>query len=294
MPRRNYQGQQRDTSIDFTTPAETRRYGKETFGSVVVWPTAQAFVVGACSVAAFLSILVAPAIIGARSFLLGAIIVGIGSLIYGIRNETNYKTMLAWPLLAGVIFWCLWAFSDGLFDLSWSPWHSLLGAGLVVLCCTTTFWIWISLGQRLIQQSLHQERYGWDALARILEWRVKQPAPASRVRPIATNYRVPSLPAVEEYAPPPVPELTETEMFLHVARGYETLARDRLRGARLADGKTLTKNCWYRCTEDLVNRNYLVRDDNGKIGWALGADADVALAAYRRPPPHPDGEWTDG
>lgn len=266
------------------TSVETRRQSADSFASVVVWPFVQSLLVGGCTFAAIASVLVAPAIIGARAFWFGCFIVALGSLLYAIRYETDALTMFSWPLLAGVIFWCLWAFSDGLFHIPQSPWLSLLGVGLVVFWCTVAVWVWVSLGQRLIQQSLHQERYGWEVLAGLLEWVVKKPRPPLDP-PIAHTGR----PTVPEDTSPlekiPLEKMRIEQMFIALAGQYGTLARDDskngqgLRGKILMDGSTLSKTDWDDCIAWLTQYKYIEKRATGNE-WINGWDAQSAYDSF--------------
>jgi hypothetical protein len=273
-------------------------------------PRAQAAWVAAAAMLVCLFAPVAVRALGMTIFWLAVFVIGAGTFCHALYVAIRYDQALVqgftllvlftgsvFALVAGGVGLALWRVSVLTFP-NWQITSQFVNFVLALpFIGSLVFLALMSLA--FVQELAYRSPFLEKALFALATnnkppwWYAARPLPAPGIRPIATNYRAPPDSSVE-YIPPPEPELTETEMFLRIVRKYKTLARDRLRGAKLANGATLTKNCWYRCIEDLVNRNYLVRDDNGKTRWACGADADVALAAYHRPPPHCDAEWADG
>ena len=74
-----------DAGIDLRTPTETRSQRQETFASNVIWPFVQSVIVGLVTLCAFVSVLVAPAIIGSRAFWFACGIVAVGNLLYALK-----------------------------------------------------------------------------------------------------------------------------------------------------------------------------------------------------------------
>ena len=281
---------QRDISFDPTTPVETRRQYIDSFAASVLWPVAQSIAIAMSTVALVASVVLSPLLMGDRAFWFGCGIVALGSFVYGLRYEVNWMDRLSWPLVSGVVFWCLYAFSAGVFDVPHSPWLALFSLISVIFTGVLCFWLWLSVGQKLLQQSLHQERYLWEIIANVIEWMVKKPRPRPLPPMVKTgrgtlsgNGQEP-----EAYSAPPVEDLTEIEMFLMLADEYKTLARDDsqkaqgLRGKILANGETLTKNGWRRCITWLLEYGYIEEASGGGYRWLNGASAQIALEQFDR------------
>lgn len=227
---------------------------------------------------------------GDRVFWFVCGVTALGNTIYGIKYEIDWKDRLSWPLVSGMVAWCLYAFLNGVFKVPQSPWLALFSFASIIFTCTLSLWLWLSVGPKLLQQSLHQERYMWEAIASIIEWGIKKPKPRPG-QPTVYSGRV-VLPdngrEPEAYDAPLVEELTEIELFLMLADEYGTLARDDsnraegLRGKIMANGETLSKNAWRRSLDWLLSYKYIEEADGGGYRWLTGASAQLVLGLVNR------------
>lgn len=291
MRRRNRNIQAGNLDISPGTSVETRRQYTDSFAASVLWPIAQSFAIAASTATLIVSVALSPLLMGKRTFWFACGIVALGSLVYGIRYETNWMNRLSWPLVSGIVAWCLYAFMDGIFKVSRSPWLALFSLVSIIFTSVLCLWLWLSVGQKLIQQSLHQERYLWEIIANIVEWIVKKPRPRPTQPQVRSgrdtlpgNGREPA----ESYDAPLVEELTEIEMFTLLADEYGTLARDDskkaegLRGKRMANGETLSKNAWRRSIDWLFEYGYIEKLDSGGYRWLSGATPAFVLEQFSR------------
>lgn len=286
---RRYSNQTGNLDISQGTSVETRRHSADTFASAVVWPIFQSLTIAIATSLAVVAVVLSPAFLGPRAFALVCGVVGLVNIIYAIQYEVDWKNFIAWPLITGIVAWCFWAFSDGLFHIPPSPWRSVFALVFTVTACVFALWLWISLGQKLIQQSLHQERYGWEILAKLLEWRIKQPKPRPAQPMVKTGRETIPENGGAAYSAPPVENLTDIEMFLMLADEYGTLSRDDgkntvgLMGKVKANGETLSKREWESGVQWLADYGYIDNANGGGYRWLSGASAAVALQQFTRP-----------
>jgi hypothetical protein len=287
---RRYGRRNGNLDISQGTPVETRQHVTDSFASSVTWPVAQAFVIAVSTVALVVAVTLSPLLMGDRAFWFGSGIAALASFLYGLKYESRWMDRLSWPLIVGIIFWCLYAFSDGVFEVPHSPWLALFSLVSVIFSATLCLWLWVSVGQRLVQQSLHQERYLWETIANAIEWLVKKPKPRPAPPTVWSGRDV--LPGGNGHEPEsyasPIEELTEVEMFLMLADEFGTLARDDskgakgLRGKTMANGQKLSKSAWRRSLDWLLAYGYIEEQDGGGYRWKFGASPLVVLEQFNR------------
>ncbi len=275
-----------DAGFDIRTPVESRRQEQGGVVIDVVVPLLQSFVVAIIAASVLIAFLNLVFDAGELPFWVGSGTVALASFLWVLwARDTDPLSLVSavlMALLAGFFCWALarvatWAKRDWLRMWTLAAFSFLL-----------TFWLHIELTllQRLAQPWQFQRQSLWGTFRTLAEFWGKKTRPREPVlRPIANTG---TRPVVSEPMPYDAPvRLTEIEMFLELARDYETLARDDsktsagLRGKMKSDGRPLTKTEWEEGIAWLIEYDYVERA-NGGTRWMTGAGAEVALSQFVR------------